>query len=171
MSDKLNVFVSCSQRDRRQARTLIKGLEASGIVAFWDDADLAPGDTWYAQIEQAIRKADAVVLLVDSRHEPDAFQRAEWQAAVEAGWEEPDKRLIPLLLGDAEVPSFLTNRLAIRVRHPKQDLDGAVEQLAHVLKNEQTPTDDFLSIEPEDPAKRRDRLRYIEEVAQSLKAK
>ena len=171
MSDKLNVFVSCSHRDRRQARTLIKGLEASGISTISAAEDLTAGDTRESEVGQAIRDADAVVILVDPRHEPDALQQAEWQAAVEAGWEEPNKRLIPLLLGDAEVPSFLTNRLAIRVRNPKDDLKGAVAQLAHVLKNEQTPTDDFLSIEPEDPAKRRDRLRYIEEVAQSLKAK
>src|SRR5262249_29470188 len=146
MSDKLNVFVSCSQRDRRQARTLIKGLEASGISIISAAEDLSAGDTRDSEIGKAIRDADAVVILVDSGHEPDAFQRAEWQAAVDAGWEEPNKRLVPLLLGDAEAPSFLSNRLAIRVKHPKEDLEGAVEQLARVLKNEQTPTDDFLSI-------------------------
>jgi hypothetical protein len=37
------------------------------------------------------------------------------------------------------------------------------------LKNEQPASGEFVSTEEEDPAKRRERLRYIEEAAQSLK--
>jgi hypothetical protein len=171
MSEKMNVFVSYSHQDQRQARTLIEGLEASGISTVSAAGDFMQGQEWERGIGQAIRSADAVVLLVDSKHEPDPLQQSEWRAAVEAGWEEPNKRLIPLLLGDTEVPSFLSNRMVIRVRHPRQELKRAVEQLAHVLKNERTPTDEFLSTEVEDPAKRQERLRYIEEIAQSLKSR
>ncbi len=165
----MNVFVSYSHQNRRQARTLIQGLEASGISTVSAAEDLTHAETWDSEVGQAIRNADAVVLLVDSKHEPDRLQESEWRAAVEAGWEEPGKRIIPLFLGEGEAPSFLSNRMAVRVRHPKEELKRAVEQLAHVLKNEQTPSDEFLSIEVEDPTKRQERLRYIEDVAQSLK--
>jgi len=35
------------------------------------------------------------------------MQELEWQAALEAKWNDPEKNLIPVLIGQAEVPNFL----------------------------------------------------------------
>lgn len=55
------------------------------------------------------------------------------------------------------------------MRDPRKEWGRAVEELIHLLKGGQTESSEFLSSEQEDPAKRRDRLQYIEEVAQTLK--
>src|SRR5204863_3567375 len=159
-----NVFISYSHQDRGLAEKLIKELHAHDISTFSAAEDLEPGADWQRKVEQGVKSADAVIVLVDPKHEPDRYQQFQWSAALEAEWEDPNKRLIPLLLWNAEPPSFLSNRQVLRVRDPKKEWGRAVEELVHVLKDEQTASGKFVSTEEEDPAKRRDRLRHIEEM-------
>jgi|SRR5712692_7515238 len=169
MSKTRRVFLSFSHQDRGLAEKLIEELHAQGISTVSSTENLEMGVDWQREIERAVKAADAVVVLVDSKHAPDRHQQFEWSAALEAEWEDPSKRLIPLLLRNAEVPSFLSNRPALKVQDPRKEWGRALEELVHVLKNEQPASGEFVSTEEEDPSKRRERLRYIEEAAQSLK--
>ena len=170
MSNVKKVFVSSSSQDRELAKQLTQKLNAHGISTSSVAETLALGMDWQQEIEQAVKSADAVVVFIDPKHEPDRYQQFEWSTALEAEWENPDKRMIPLLMRNAEPPSFLLGKLALRVRNPKKEWGKAIEELIHVLKDEQTEEGKFLQVtEAEDPEKRRERLQYIEEVAQASK--
>ncbi len=170
MSNVKKVFVSSSSQDRELAKQLTQKLQAHGISTASVSTTLALGMDWQQEIEQAVKSSDAIVVFIDPKHEPDRYQQFEWSTALEAEWENPDKRMIPLLMHDAEPPSFLSGKLALRVRNPKKEWEKAVEELICVLKNEQTAEGKFLqATKAEDPAKRRKRLQYIEEVAQASK--
>jgi hypothetical protein len=165
-----SVFISHARQDRRLIRKLIEELHGHGISTFPSTEDLEAGPDWQQQeIEEAIKLSNAVIVLVDPKHQPDDRQRFEWSAALEEAWKDPRKRLIPLLLGNAELPSFLSHRQALRVRDPKKEWGRAVAELIRVLENNLTEPGEFVSVEQEDPSKRSDRLREIEEATQILK--
>ncbi len=170
MSSVKKVFVSYSSQDPELVQQLTQELQTHGISTFSVAEALTLGAGWQQKVEQEVKSADAVIVLVYPKREPDRYQQFEWSVALEAAWENPDKRIIPLLMRNAEPPSFLSGKLALRVRNPKKEWKKAVEELIHVLKNEQTEGAEFLqTTEEEDPAKRQDRLQYIEEVAQASK--
>ena len=167
-----SVFISYARQDRRLIRKLIEELHGHGISTFPSTEDLEAGpDRQQQQIEEEIKLANAVIVLVDPKHQPDDRQRFEWSAALGEAWKNPRKRLIPLLLGNAELPSFLSHRQALRVRDPKKEWGRAVAELIQVLQNNLTEPGEFVSVEQEDPSKRSDRLREIEEAARILKTR
>lgn len=169
MSKIKDVFVSYSHQDRELAEKLVRELNAHQISTFCAAESLEPGVNWQREIEQAIKTADAVVVLVSARHDPDPHQQFEWSTALETEWENPGKRLIPLLLRDAELPSFLSNRQALRIIDPRKDWKQAIEALLHALRDEPPEAEKLVSTDKEALSKRRDRLRYIEEMAHTLK--
>ena len=54
--------------------------------------------------------------------------------AVEASWEDPDKLLIPVILGSAEVPSFLQDRVALRVKS-ERDWKGVAREISRAVRS------------------------------------
>jgi hypothetical protein len=171
MESKTRVFISFSHspHERGLVERLIKEFHAHQISTCSPAENHAVGANWQREVEQAVKSADAVIVLVDPKREPDTRQQFEWRVALETQWQDPAKRLIPVLLGKGELPSFLSSRQALRVKDPKRDWGRAVEALVQVVNNELTEASEFVSVEHEDPAKRRERLRYIEEAAQSMK--
>ena len=99
--------------------TLIKKLHNHGISASSRPEHFASDVDWQRKVEQAVKAAEVVVVLIDPKHESDRSQQFEWRVVLEAHWLDPSKRLIPLLLWDAELPSFLPSRQALRVRASK----------------------------------------------------
>ena len=164
-----SVFISYPEKDRKLAEKLTKSLQAEGISTTWVDKVIEPGTNWQQRLEAAIGSADAIIVLVDSRHEPDRSQRFEWTMALEAKWKNPDKKLIPLLLRNAELPSFLADKQAIRVNDLSKEWDQAVERLMRILKDEQTESEKSSSIKLADYSEWLDRLKYIEDQAEVLK--
>jgi len=167
-ADVLDVFISYPHRDLGLAEQLIKALRAHKISISSAAENREAGADWQQGVERAVKLADAVVVLIDPKGEPDSHQQFEWSTALEAEWEDPSKRLIPLLLGNAKLPSFLSSKKALRVRNPEKEWDRVVEQLVRVLSEDVAEPSEFVSIELEDPSKRRERLEYIEKTAQAL---
>lgn len=102
----MDVFLSYPSGERRLAEALKRGLEAEGLAVF-DVGSLAPGASWRKQLEQAAESARLFLLVIDDFEEASQWQRAEWQAALEAVWEDPSKRLVPVLPRGGEVPAFI----------------------------------------------------------------
>lgn len=100
------VFLSYARQDRRIAERLRTSLERLGC-AVADPTRFDSDESFGSRMEEAVRSSDRVVLLLGKHRRRDPFQESEWQAALEAKWEDADKRMIPVLLGDAEVPSFV----------------------------------------------------------------
>jgi hypothetical protein len=145
------------------------GLSTAATGFALPDTNLAPGTEWQREVENTVKSADAVIIIVDAKGEPERNQQFEWRTALEAEWENPGKRLVPVLLQNAELPSFLSKKQGLRVRNPRREWDRAIAELISLLKGEPSDSSEFLSIEEEDPAKRHERLQYIEKAAQAMK--
>jgi hypothetical protein len=65
----LNLFVSYAHKDedlRDQLATHLKLLERQGVISSWHDRKISPGTDWAKDIDENLRTADIVLLLISS---------------------------------------------------------------------------------------------------------
>jgi hypothetical protein len=128
MSD---VYVSYSSKDKQHAEELAKELQALGVTV-WLDKELAPGSDFKRAISEAISNARLIAFLV----EPSASQeKVQWEymEALGNSWSDQEKILVPILIGNAEPPSFLRTSSALKVRPRNPDWAGIAKQIAQLL--------------------------------------
>ncbi|MBI1258251.1 MAG: TIR domain-containing protein [Chloroflexi bacterium] len=82
MSD--HVFISYKHTDGLLARLLTLELKAAGIDYWWDD-HLKPGENWSASIDDQIRGALALILLISPESQKSEYVTYEWSFAIGAG--------------------------------------------------------------------------------------
>jgi hypothetical protein len=88
--------------DRRQVKTWADFRELGG---------LSSGADWSEQIKGAIQAADAFVFLIGPPGMDDRPERFEWECVVEEEYYlDPDKPMIPVVIGGADLPGFLNAR-------------------------------------------------------------
>jgi len=94
---KKSVFLSYARSDRERVGPLANALEASGFQVWWDSM-LVGGAAFSREIEQAIERADAVVVLWSKSSIASDWVRDEAGQARDTG------KLIPALLDDCLPP-------------------------------------------------------------------
>jgi hypothetical protein len=109
-----HVFISYSRPDEKAARSLKKSLEQRGADAWLAADELKPGQPIAEAVRKALESSNLVVLLIG--RQPTDWTRYEWSQALRLAWD-PDhpKRIIPLLIDDAEPPAFLGEHSLLRV--------------------------------------------------------
>ncbi len=145
------VFLSYSREDESKAKSLAHALEKAGHTVWWD-RHISSGSEFSGAIEQALRRADAVLVLWSNASIASPWVRDEAAEGRDSG------RLVPVVLDDCRPPiGFRQFQLT--------DLSGwsgrgAPRQLAELLKafdgkgNEAPPVEES----PLPPASKRPRL-------------
>ena len=172
----MSVFISYSGSEgAKLAERLNQILVQQGILTWFDKQDITPGKPFRATLEQAIRDADDIILLITPGSGASEWQRAEWQAAIEAVWK--GKRMIPVLVGQAEIPSFIRSTVgpgqSVQAFHigDQRDWDREVGRLVQVLTKKldwKAVADNFDSTE-EDKARQKQWLDDLKGVAKTFK--
>ena len=179
----MDVFISYRRSDANSklAKSLAKALGDSGVSTWFDKQSLKTGEPWAEATRQAILDANNIVVMIDPEGQPTRSQESEWRAALEAVWTNPQKRLIPLLMGNAEIPGFVRNTVApgreiqaIRVEDPRRDWKHVVSQLVTALKYHKNLGDVVEHVEhvdttAKDRAQQQERIDYITRAAESFK--
>ncbi len=132
----MTVFLSYSSADKKLAERLREELQVHGVSVRTAESALTPGSEWVKEIEGAIRSADAILVLARPKGEADEAQRFTWQEALTAVWQDADKRIVPILIGDAKVPTFIYSSgipfQAVRIDDAR-DLKAAAQSIAGLL--------------------------------------
>jgi len=66
---KGKLFISYSHKDEKWMNlltTYLKAMKVHAELDYWVDTDIRAGEEWYAEIETAIREADAAVMLISA---------------------------------------------------------------------------------------------------------
>jgi TIR domain len=101
------IFISYSRRDSEFADRLIHELEARGFDAWVDREDIRGGTAWRASISQAMRKCQAVIVVLSPR------SAASENVAKELSLADHHKRpIIPISLEPSAIPAALEFQLA-----------------------------------------------------------
>jgi len=91
------VFISYSSKDRERVRILVDALVRQGIPVWWDQF-IVPGQNWENELEQALHRARAVIVLW-SQHSVISDE-----VKAEANYALKQRNLIPALLDGAAIP-------------------------------------------------------------------
>lgn len=157
-----NVFVSFARRDEAAAHSLLEELRRENFSVSGGEQDFKADADWQKAVEAAIRSAEAVIVLIASNATPTKYQGVEWSATLECYWADRTKSLIPVLIGDAELPSFVARFQALRL----PDATSGWSAVIQALQGQAVGPNPILL---KDTAKLRERLKSVEAFAQSIK--
>ncbi len=169
--DAFILYTPCVQE---WAEKLDATLRKSGLSTWIDFRDLKAGSSLGEQLEKAVAKTKNFIVLVGMKDDPTERQRRERRATLGAVYANPDQRMIPLLLGDVELPVFVRTAAlwtrpipSIRVSDPSRDWDRAVADLLEILKGEADPRTkgEVIDTAVEDRRLWEERMDYLKRVA------
>jgi TIR domain len=131
----MSVYISHSRRNGGAALKLYEKLEARGVKTWLDLREIEADSDWNQRVADAIRGASGFVFLIGPGPSSGQSQRYEWQVITEEEYYlDPEKPLIPILLGESEIPGFLKTRQAIRISESSIDFDALADKVAHAVK-------------------------------------
>ena len=134
-----DVFISYGHQDQDWVRTLAENLYRAGLEVFYDEWEIAPGDVLVHRLDEGIRTSRSGILVISSASLSRPWVMEEYGAMLTravAG----QQRLIPVLLGEAELPPFLAARVWVDFRHADgPEYDRRVSQLVAALRGERLP--------------------------------
>ena len=115
-----NLFASYSHKDGPAVHGLVRLLRVTGAPIFLDIDSIPAGTKWRQIIEQAISRADAVVLFWSTHAAQSEQVQQEWRVAISFG-----KDIIPVCLEHTPLPPDLSEYQAVLL----QDLLPRVREL------------------------------------------
>lgn len=112
-----DVFLSHSSMDKPWVTQLAADLQRHNVRVWLDQAEMRPGETLVQALEAGLAQCRTVVLVVTPEALASPWVREEYHTAMTMAVAQ-DKRLIPALLRQAEMPGFLASRLWVDFRDP-----------------------------------------------------
>ncbi|WP_067488503.1 toll/interleukin-1 receptor domain-containing protein [Actinomadura hibisca] len=128
----MDVFISYSHDDAAWVKSFAARLQGDGIKVAYDELFLLPGDPLVHSIEQAIRDSTHGLLIYSPAAAASRWVREEYQALLGRAVDDPDHRLIPVLIEDVELPPFAQNRVYIDFR---KGITVEYDKLLQALRN------------------------------------
>jgi outer membrane protein assembly factor BamB len=135
------VFISYAREDHTFACEVYLALREKLIVPWMDKPPdpfplegLLPGQNWPLQIEQRIREADYVILILSPNSiQKQGFVQSEFRIALQAAsWRPPNRvYVIPILRAACEVPLFVIGTIKLNDLHW---IDYSAEGIAPVVE-------------------------------------
>lgn len=118
-----SVFLSYDRDDAERASAIAAAIERAGHAVWWDH-HIRAGSQYSHEIEQALKQADAVVVLWSAESVQSAWVRDEAAAGRDSG------RLIPVMIDDTDPPLGFRQYQSINLSQwKKRGRSAAFEQL------------------------------------------
>ena len=130
MTESHKVFISYGHRDRQWVREFADELSNEGINAWMDEKDIKWGDSWEDKLEEALRRSETMVFIVDPESLTSSNSNFELGVALGAG-----KRLIAIVDRDVPVkdlPGPIRSRRYRTKERPKETARDVARALASV---------------------------------------
>lgn len=162
------VMVSHSLAEQSLAQKLVKALVAAGFNVWSDQQILTSGPRWWEEIEDAMERVQAIVLLVGPADQ-DPRQEVSWQTALKATWAGRNQMVIPFLVKGAEGPAFLRTWHAVHAGRTKQEWNAALKRLIEILRSDAGAASRLQPVSKADRLAFKKRLTYIGEMAEALR--
>lgn len=102
------IFLSYARPDAQAVDRIARDLRSQGVEVWMDRQDLVAGDEWLPQIETAISRAEFMLVFISKSSLRSRWVKREYEAAFESQAKAGGTRLIPVLLEQVQLPSFLT---------------------------------------------------------------
>lgn len=101
------VFLSYAKEDKESVLKVMDRLHENGVITWFDEKDLLPGDDWESKIEESIEKADYVFIFLSSKTiDKIGYKNKEVNYALNQYLMRPSGKryIIPILLDECTPP-------------------------------------------------------------------
>jgi len=117
---QFDAFISHSSRDKEFVRDLATKLKQHGVRVFFDEADLAIGDSLVDTITRAVQNARYVLIVMSPDYFASSWAARELDLALHSEFQQRNTvRVIPILRRDCEIPVLLRDKLYADFRTPE----------------------------------------------------
>jgi hypothetical protein len=113
---KPDLFISHSSRDKTQALQLAKTLNFCAVDVWLDDWELEVGQSLTDEIAKAMDESRFVGILITENYNTTVWTKTEYKKALAREQKENRVVMLPLIVGEAEVPDFIEDKLYIDLR-------------------------------------------------------
>jgi tetratricopeptide (TPR) repeat protein len=137
-----HVFVSYRSTDREWAMSLVARLEDAGFHVFIDQRELVAGEELAEQLQSALQRSRAAVVLVSRGWLESGWCQAEANVLLKRASEDKGFKLIPLRLDDSAMPPLFDARLWLDFRGISRAEGPNVERLLYGLIGRPPPSPD-----------------------------
>ncbi|MGW1803488.1 WD40 domain-containing protein [Streptomyces sp. NPDC002078] len=103
----LDFFISYSPADERWASWIAWMLEEAGYRTVLQAWDFVPGTNFVDFMDRGVSESAAVIAVLSRNYERSRYGRMEWQAALRADPDAPERRLITVRVEDIPVEGLL----------------------------------------------------------------
>jgi tetratricopeptide (TPR) repeat protein len=128
-----HVFVSYRSSDRPWAMSLVARLEGAGLRVFIDQKELELGQSLAGQLQSALTRSRAAVVLVSQGWMASPWCQEEAHVLVKRAVEDSSFTLVPLRLDNSDMPALLGSRLYLDFQHSPRAEGEGVERLINTL--------------------------------------
>ena len=111
-----DIFISHSSRDKAAALQLAKTLNFCGVDVWLDDWELEVGDSLTDRLSQAMNQSKYIAILITENYNKTVWTKTEYKRALAREQKEQRVVMLPLIVGEAEIPEFLEDKIYIDLR-------------------------------------------------------
>jgi len=113
---KPDIFLSHSSKDRKAAAELADDLNFCGIDVWLDQWELNIGQSLTDELGKAMDDCRYIAILITGNYNKTIWTKAEYRKALSREQREQRTVMLPLLLGEAELPDFLEDKIYVDLR-------------------------------------------------------
>lgn len=113
---KPDIFISHSSRDKAAALNLATTLNFCAIDVWLDDWELDVGQSLTDEIGKAMDESRFIAILITENYNKTVWTKTEYKKALAREQKEGRPVMLPLIIGQAEIPDFLEDKVYIDLR-------------------------------------------------------
>lgn len=113
---KPDIFVSHSSRDKAAALRLATTLNFCAVDVWLDDWELEVGQSLTDEIAKAMDESRFIAILITENYNKTVWTKTEYKKALARERDEGQTVMLPLIVGQAEIPDFLEDKIYIDLR-------------------------------------------------------
>jgi TIR domain len=128
-----DLFLSHSSKDKELALRLATDLSFCGVDSWLDDWEIQIGQSVVDVVAGAMEKARYIAILISDNYNKSVWTKREYKKALAREEQERRVVMLPLLLGNAEIPDFIEDRKYVDLRDQYYSGLAQIAALVHGL--------------------------------------
>ena len=113
---KPDIFISHSSRDKAAALRLATTLNFCTLDVWLDDWELEVGQSLTDEIAKAMGDSRFIAILITENYNKTVWTKTEYKKALAREQKEGRNVMLPLIIGEAEIPDFIEDKIYIDLR-------------------------------------------------------
>ena len=113
---KPDIFISHSSRDKAAAIQLAKVLNFCALDVWLDDWELDVGQSLTEEIAKAMDDSRYIAILITKNYNTSVWTKTEYKKALSREQKESRTVMLPLIVGEAQIPDFIEDKVYIDLR-------------------------------------------------------